>query len=141
MKDAKGHGSEARGGGGGAAESRFHGSIAHQVARGQYDDKPVTFGHALADQFQSKRLGANSEAGLTAKFGSSTAHQMVLAAQHGIPTQHINSAPQINSTTHNSSGHEWGSPAALQDFKREHGGPANKGQLARIDRFHKAVGR
>lgn len=99
MKDAGGHGSNGRGGGDskGAAQSRFHGSIKHQVARGQYNDKPVTFGHALADQFKSKLLGANAETALTAKFGSSTAHQMVLAAQHGVPTAHLDAGNPANS--------------------------------------------
>jgi hypothetical protein len=46
-------------------------------------------------------------------------HQTGIAAQHGVETSHLTSA------THNSSGHVWGSPAALADFKSEHGGPRN----------------
>jgi hypothetical protein len=37
---------------------------------------------------------------------------MSIAEQHGIATQHLNS-----------SGHEWGSNAAIRDFTREHGAP------------------
>ena len=135
MKDAKGHGSDGRGGGDNTRVVRASNGEVARLPRSGSDEQPVTFGRALGDQLRSKFQPADSEAGFTAKFGPGIAHQMVLAGQHGVPTDHLDSSKV------NSSGHAWGSPEALNDFKREHGGPANKGQLARIARFHKAVGR
>ena len=112
MKDAGGHGSDKRGGG--AVESRFHGSIAHQVARGQYNP------------------GQQHTQALAEQHGIDTSHLVGY-----VPP----SRPGDQSPTHNSSGHAWGSPEALKDFTREHGAPFNKGQLARQARMRKALGK
>lgn len=47
-------------------------------------------------------------------FREGTAHQVSLAEDHGIETDHL---------VNNSQGHSWGSPAALADFKARYGGP------------------
>ena len=118
MKDAKGHGSNARGG-----------------------------ASAISKIIPSKPAGPGGDQTIGGpQDRSGQAHTQALADQHGIDTSHLvgyvpPSRPGDQSPTHNSQGHEWGSPAALADFKAEHGGPANKGQLARIARFRKAVGR
>lgn len=95
MKDAKGHGSDARGAGGAIRGSNGE---AMQVRRSGYP------GTIVSDMTRSEFM---TKHGTTAE-----QHTQALADQHGVSTQHLNS-----------SGHEWGSPAALADFKREHGGP------------------
>jgi len=48
-------------------------------------------------------------------FREGTAHQVSLAEDHGVATDHLL----------NGQGHAYGSPAALADFKAQYGGPRN----------------
>ena len=169
MKDAKGHGSDARGGMSQDA-LRNAGDAAHGKVRGmpiaghpyhtktndelQYIAKDASEaakaqrGMASEGKYLDQVNDAATVLGWRSRGGKDLSQSRAtdVAAQHGIDTSHLvgyvpPSRPGDQSPTHNSQGHEWGSPAALADFKAEHGGPANKGQLARIARFRKAVGR
>ena len=107
-KDAKGHGSDGRGGRMSVPDQHQH-RIAVDTVKNPL--KGTFLGGMNADE---------AEKLLTGKFGYSqaTVDKMkgggapAVAAEHNIPTGHLNSQ-----------GHAWGSPAALADFKAEHGGP------------------
>ena len=112
MKDAKGHGSNPRGGSGMPA-----GTLSHETLR-LIVSNPQACRRGVTQRGLSVPSSADAEGVLRSRYGYSDAEISQLkgasgiAAQHGIDTTHLNAQ-----------GHEWGSPAALADFKAKYGGP------------------
>jgi hypothetical protein len=109
MKDARGHGSEARGGGGKSATFK---KVERYYKSHPGGGTPKTFGQAIRDQLKSKMINAPAAAGDIARFGQprpslASGHAgpiqprgrgmkdagghgtESIARQHGIPTEHL----------------------------------------------------
>ena len=158
MKDAKGHGSDARGAHAGGVEQvgtlpmnktkpampipghDYHSKTNDELQFIQRDASAAAknmqgMGNDKAEgKYLDQVNDASTVLGWRSRGGKDLSQSPAtdVAAQHGIDTSHLvgyvpPSRPGDQSPTHNSQGHEWGSPAALADFKAEHGGPANKG--------------
>lgn len=114
MKDAKGHGSNKRGAN--SVDTVFsskagvgglgHGMYARLASGEQYKLNPAATG------------GRIPSVGSTL---NPSDHTRVIAAQHGISTDHLN----------NSQGHAYGSPEAIKDFTRQYGGPRDHAAIRR----------